>query len=245
MKRAVAPPETLHLKRLTHFLEQPDIGIIDPTPVALARYATALTHPSYLREQAGGESAPSTPDEYERLEFLGDRVLNLVVAGYLFSESYQSEGCMTSRMEVVKNQHLGVIIPSLNIGLSDMILVGRKQMITTRIIAASFEAFIGACYLDAGFEYTRKMILRLMGDEIATFSPDDNYKKILQEEVQKSMGIVPEYVLKERAGPDHRAEFTYQVLLGGKISGEGKGNSKATATQNAARAALRAHGYLP
>ncbi len=245
MDTATATPGARYLGTLVHFLGQPEIGIRNPTPSALARYAAACTHPSYLREQAEANSAPATPDEYERLEFLGDRVLNLVVAGYLFSESNQSEGCMTSRMEVVKNQHLGVIIPSLNIGFYDIIRVGRTQVITTRIIASSFEAFIGACYLDAGFEHTKEMIIRLMGDEIASYTSNDNYKKILQEEVQKTLGIVPEYILKEKSGPYHQPEFTYLVLIDGKVSGEGRGSSKAKATQDAARSALRMLGYQP
>jgi len=231
------------MRALRNFLQQPEIGLSHPTPDALIRYADALTHPSYLRENSRGDGAPSGPDDFERLEFLGDRVLNLVVAQYLFLEGHQSEGDMTSRMEVVKNQHLGAIVPSLAIGFSEMVLVGRNQKKTSRILAASFEAFIGAFYLDKGFESTRAMIMHLMGDEIATFSPDDNYKKMLQEEVQKSMGIIPVYILKEKKGPDHKPEFTYEVILGEKTYGVGSGTSKAMATQDAAHAALHALGY--
>ncbi|MCU0631593.1 MAG: putative dsRNA-binding protein [Methanolinea sp.] len=227
------------------FLQQPSIGCKNPTPEALERYGNALTHPSYIQDHPRKEGASPGTEDYERLEFLGDRVLNLVVAEYLFSDGHQSEGSMTSRMEVVKNQHLGAIVPSLCIGFPEMIQLGRNQERTTRIIAASFEAFMGAYYLDGGLNATRDLIMRLMGDEISSFSPGDNYKKMLQEEVQRYPGILPVYVLREKEGPDHRPVFTYAVLLGGKVYGEGRGHSKARATQNAALAALRALGHSP
>lgn len=226
------------MERIRHFLQQPDIGVVSPSPEALARYASAFTHPSYIREQDPGNNAPLFPDNFERLEFLGDRVLNLVVAEYLFLDGDQSEGAMTSRMEVVRNQHLGAIVPSLGIGFLEMIRAGQNQEKTTRIIAAAFEAFIGAFYLDRGLEPAKLMLMRLIGDEIATFSSDDNYKKLLQERVQKSLQILPEYMLIQKTGPDHCPEFTYQVLLDKEIWGTGTGATKAIATQNAARAAL-------
>lgn len=228
------------MERIRHFLQQPEIGVVSPSPEALARYISAFTHPSCIREQASGDNALPFPDNFERLEFLGDRVLNLVVAEYLFLDGDQSEGAMTSRMEVVRNQHLGAIVPSLDIGFPEMIRAGQNQEKTTRIIAAAFEAFIGAFYLDNGLESTKLMLMRLIGDDIATFSSDDNYKKVLQERVQKSFQILPEYVLIRKIGPDHCPEFTYQVLLDTKILGTGKGATKAVATQNAARAALSA-----
>lgn len=235
-------PEEKRDSDLIELLAHPAIGIFNPSPAAVARYATAFRHPSYIREQPGGTGEAGGPDDFERLEFLGDRVLNLIVAEFLFNEGRMSEGSMTMRMEVVKNQHLGAIVPSLGIGFSAMILVAKRQPKTARIIASSFEAFIGAVYLDAGLERTRVMIMRLMGDELETFSPDDNFKKMLQEKVQKSMKAVPEYVLKGKSGPDHCPEFTYQVFIGKRAFGEGRGRSKAVATQNAALAALHTLG---
>lgn len=236
--KETSPGDTM-VKRLKQFLQQSSIGIDAPTGEDLSRYAGAFTHPSYTRERiAVGEPLPY-PDTFERLEFLGDRVLNLVVAEYLFSDGQQNEGAMTSRMEVVRNQNLGAIVPSLDIGFIDMIVVGQNQKKTTRIIASSFEAFIGAFFLDRGFGETKQMLMRLIGDEIATFSPDDNYKKMLQENVQKSGGILPVYILAEKTGPDHCPLFTYRVMLDTRISGTGTGPTKAVATQNAARDALR------
>lgn len=233
------------MERVRHFLQQPDIGVVSPSPEALVQYARAFTHPSFIREQAPGNPALPLPDNFERLEFLGDRVLNLVVAEYLFLDGDQSEGAMTARMEVVRNQHLGAIVPSLDIGFPEMIRAGQNQEKTTRIIAAAFEAFIGAFYLDNGLESTKLMLMRLIGDDIATFSSDDNYKKVLQERVQKSFQILPEYVLIRKIGPDHCPEFTYQVLLDKKIRGTGRGPTKAVATQNAARDALSALDRTP
>lgn len=233
------PGDTMRA-RLIQFLQQSSIGIDAPSDGALSFYAGAFTHPSYTKERIDREEPLPYPDTFERLEFLGDRVLNLVVAEYLFKDSQQSEGAMTSRMEVVKNQNLGAIVPSLDIGFTDMIVVGQNQKKTTRIIASSFEAFIGAFFLDRGLDDTTQMLMRLIGDEIATFSPDDNYKKQLQEKVQRSMGILPEYILSEKTGPDHCPLFTYHVMLDKRISGTGTGPTKAVATQNAARDALRA-----
>ncbi|OPX73476.1 MAG: ribonuclease III [Methanoregulaceae archaeon PtaB.Bin152] len=232
-------------ERLTAFLKQPSIGCTDPSERALARYSAAFTHQSYLRGTEQQQETPLSCGDYERLEFLGDRVLNLVVAEHLFCTGHESEGNMTSRMEVVKNQNLGAIVPSLGIGFPEMIRVGQHQQRTTRIIAGSFEAFIGAHYLENGLDSTRSMIMRLIGDEIASFSPHHNYKKILQEEIQGSLGILPVYVLHDKKGPDHRPEFVYQVFIGGNLCGEGRGANKAEATQNAAWDALRARGRLP
>ncbi len=232
-------------ERLTAFLNQPWIGCTDPSERTLARYSAALTHQSYLKEIEQQQGTPLSCEDYERLEFLGDRVLNLLVAEHLFFMGHESEGHMTSRMEVVKNQHLGAIVPSLGIGFPEMIHVGQHQQRTTRIIAGSFEAFIGAHYLESGLDSTRRMIMRLIGDDIASFSPHDNYKKILQEEVQGTPGILPVYILHDKKGPDHRPEFVYQVFIGGILCGEGRGGNKAEATQNAARNALRARGRLP
>lgn len=233
------------MERIRHFLQQPGIGVVSPSPEALERYAGAFTHPSYIRERASNDDVLPYPDNFERLEFLGDRVLNLVVAEYLFLDGDQSEGAMTSRMEVVRNQHLGSIVPSLGIGFQEIIRAGHNQEKTTRIIAAAFEAFIGAFYLDWGLEPTKLMLMRLIGDEIATFSSNDNYKKQLQEKVQKSFQILPEYILIRKTGPDHCPEFTYQVLLNKRIWGTGRGATKAVATQNAARDALSALDRTP
>jgi ribonuclease-3 len=148
-------------------------------------------------------------------------------------------------MEVVKNRHLGSIVPSLGIGFEQMIRRGRSQPLTPRIIAGAFEAFIGALYLDAGFDRTREIVLALVGGEIEAFSPDRNYKKILQETVQKQYRILPVYRCVEREGSDHLPLFTYEVLVDGKRVGLGSGASIALATQDAACDGLKNLGRLP
>ncbi|HOT04558.1 MAG TPA: putative dsRNA-binding protein [Methanolinea sp.] len=232
-------------ERLTAFLKQPLIGCTNPSESALARYTAAFTHQSFLKGTGQQQGTPLPCEDYERLEFLGDRVLNLVVAEHLFFMGHENEGSMTSRMEVVKNQNLGAIVPSLGIGFPEMIRVGQHQQRTTRIIAGSFEAFIGAHYLENGLDSTRRMIIRLIGDDIASFSPHHNYKKILQEEIQGSLGILPVYVLHDKKGPDHKPEFVYQVFISGTLCGEGRGANKAEATQNAAWNALQARERRP
>jgi len=211
-------------------------------PESLDLYIQALTHSSYGRDQPTPESG-TCPDN-ERLEFLGDRVLNLIVAEYLFCHFDETEGYLTQRMEVTMNRNLGVLVPSLGLGYEDLILVAENQPLTPGIIADAFEAFIGALYLDRGFDATRNIVLSLISDEIESFSPGKNYKKKLQETVQKQNLPLPVYSLVRKDGLDHRPVFTYRVTAGKNISGVGTGSSKAEATQNAALDALHQMGYF-
>lgn len=211
---------------------------------SLDLYSRALTHSSFSRGESllSGEGAGLVDNE--RLEFLGDRVLNLVVAEYLYRCYDEPEGRLTQRMEVTRNRNLGTLIPSLGIGLEDLILLAANQEITPGIIADAFEAFIGALYLDIGFERTKHVVLFLMGDEIESFSTGKNYKKKLQEILQKQKRPLPVYSLVHKRGMDHEPEFVYTVTVDGGISGEGSGSSKAEATQKAALDILRRMGYL-
>lgn len=211
-------------------------------PESPGLYLQALTHSSYARDQQTPESG-TWPDN-ERLEFLGDRVLNLIVAEYLFCHFDEPEGVLTPRMEVTRNRNLGVLVPSLGLGFEKLILVAENQPVIPGIIADAFEAFIGALYLDRGFDATRDIVLSLISDEIESFSPEKNYKKRLQETLQKQNLPLPLYSLVRKDGLDHRPVFTYRVTAGKNISGEGAGSSKAEATQNAALDALRQMGYF-
>jgi len=224
---------------LFSFLQR--LGIIGNliTPAQLGLYNRAFSHRSYLREcNPHGEFDAINAGDYERLEFLGDRVLNLIIAEYLYKTFNETEGEMTPRMEVARNRNLAAMVPSLGIGFEDLIIVSSKQGITPGIIADAFEAFVGAMYLDIGLDKTRNIVLSLISDEIDVFSTDNNYKKMLQEILQKKKKPLPVYILVRKDGLDHLPTFTYRVCVDEKTCGQGKGRSKAHATQNAAKDAL-------
>ena len=212
---------------------------------SLDLYDRALTHSSFVREKEQFQSQETgSLEDNERLEFLGDRVLNLIVAEFLFCHFDEPEGKLTPRMEFTRNKNLGALVNSMDIGIEDLILVGENQSSTPGIIADAFEAFIGALFLDRGFDKTREVVLSLISDEIESFSPEKNYKKKLQEILQKQNRPLPVYSLIRKRGKDHQPEFTYRVTTDGNISGEGSGSSKAEATQNAALDALRHMGFF-
>ena len=136
---------------LQTFLAQPQIGVTDIPDDVLERYNRAFTHRSYAHENPFG--LLPCPD-YERLEFLGDRILNFIVAEYLLCTLECSEGALSKRMEATKNEHLGTIVPGTGIGLENLILLGVGQPLIPSIIADVFEAFICALYLHLGLGRT-------------------------------------------------------------------------------------------
>ena len=199
---------------------------------ALERYNQALTHRSYGRDKGEGEG------DNERLEFLGDRILNFIVAEYLFEEFPGTEGDLTARMEFTKNRNLAHLIAQSGIGFEDLILIGKGQEVTPRVLAGSFEAFLAAYYLDCGLERTKKLIFRLFPEDTTDFGISTNYKKQLQEFLQKKGLPPPSYELERREGADHRPTFIFLVKSKGVIVGRGSGRTKTEATQDAARKAL-------
>ncbi|MDD1678182.1 MAG: putative dsRNA-binding protein [Methanomicrobiales archaeon] len=212
------------LQLLTH------IGVPDPKDEIIEMCDRALTHRSY----AGWDRS------YERLEFLGDRVLNLVVARFFYENpQILTEGRMSRRMEFTKNRHLGAIIPTLAIGFEDpdLILRGRGTPLTTRIIAGAFEALVGALYLRCGMMMTYSLLEKLLGPELEHFDPDTNFKGILQEHLMKQGKGLPDYQEIDVAGPNNDRTFTYRVIVEGR-TGRGTGRSKTEAQQMAAENVL-------
>jgi ribonuclease-3 len=212
------------------------IGIPDPQEETIELCNRALTHRSY----AGWDHS------FERLEFLGDRVLNLMVARYLYDHpKLFSEGKMSRRMEFTKNRHLGAIIPTCCIDFqnSNLILRGKGTHLTTRIIASAFEALAGALYLRCGMKRTHALLVALLADELEHFDPDTNFKGILQEYLMKRREGVPEYREIAKTGPDNDRVFIYQVAVESKI-GEGKGRSITEAQQMAAWVILKKLGII-
>ncbi len=207
------------------------IGRRSPGTEALSRYHQALIHRSYLQEM---ENSTEGSDN-ERLEFLGDRVLNLIVAEFLFHNIPGSEGDLTTRMEWTKNRNIARVIVATGIGIEELILVGSNQEKTPRIIAGAFEAFVAALYLDLGFSRTGNIIHRILVSDLMEYPQEKNYKKLLQEYLQKRNRPLPVYELKSSEGAPHKPWFCYVVRVEGTVIGKGFGTTKAQATQNAAR----------
>jgi ribonuclease-3 len=197
----------------------------------------ALSHRSWCGEQDG---APSN----ERLEFLGDAVLGVIVAEHSY-RSYPEfpEGKLAKvRAAVVNARVLAEVAEELGIG--DVLLLGRGEESSggrtkASILSDALEAVIGALYLDAGWEATRERVLGLLGSRIARAAsePDDfDHKSRLQEMTVRLGRGVPRYNV-EGSGPDHDRKFEAKVSVGGEWLGVGYGTSKKDAEQDAARAA--------
>jgi len=197
---------------------------------------TALTHPSWAAEHAGAA-------DYERLEFLGDAVLGLVVAERLFlTFPDTAEGELTKRkIAAVSGQRLARAVREREI--SDAILVGHGERDTGRekdsILENVAESIIGAAYLDGGLDAARAVVERLLGDLAALDDlPPADPKSALQELTQaRGLGL-PEYRLVETSGPPHARSFVVEVSVAGNPVSRGSGPSKRAAEKAAARCAL-------
>ena len=198
----------------------------------------ALTHSSFSNEQ----KINRYPD-YERLEFLGDAVLELVSSDYMFHENPRmSEGELTKRRSSI------VCEPALafcarQIGLERFILLGKGEEATggrkrDSIISDVMEAVIGAVYLDSGIEEARNFIRRFILSDLEHKQLFYDAKTFLQEEVQKENCGLLRYELIREEGPEHDKNFVVEALIGDRKAGTGTGHSKKAAEQQAAYAAL-------
>ncbi len=204
---------------------------------------TALTHSSYANELHKGK-------DNERLEFLGDAVLSIVVADYIFHlYGDKTEGDLTKlRASLVCESTLACY--ARQIGLGQKLLLGKGEQNSggndrPSILADAFEAVIAAIYLDGGMEEARRFVLRFTKNEIEhpAVRRTADYKTTLQEIVQQNEGERLEYVLVGESGPDHNKHFVAEVHLNSNVIGKGGGRSKKEAEQQAARAALELMGY--
>ncbi|HQD41198.1 MAG TPA: ribonuclease III [Bacillota bacterium] len=201
----------------------------------------ALTHSSYANEKGLGK------DEYnERLEFLGDAVLEMITSEFLYNEFADcTEGTLTKmRAALVRGKALGQRAREL--GLGDFLQMGKGEdqnggRSRISILADAFEAVIGSIYLDGGYAPAREFVLGYLqasARELAEQSLTGDYKTELQETVQASGHHAVEYRLVDQEGPDHDKTFRVRVLIGDRVYGEGTGKSKKEAEQNAAQKAL-------
>jgi ribonuclease-3 len=201
---------------------------------------TAFTHRSYLNEHK-----KTVKQHNERLEFLGDAVLELVVTEYLYASYDEPEGILTNwRSSLVRTESIGAAATKYE--FEPLLRLSRGEKRGTergraQILANSFEAVIGAIYLDQGYEaakqFITKSILSTFQDILATGSWMDP-KSHLQELAQSRETATPIYKVMNEDGPDHDKVFTVGVYVGGKLRGQGTGPSKQTAQQQAAEAAL-------
>ncbi|EMT46932.1 MULTISPECIES: ribonuclease III [Anoxybacillus] len=200
----------------------------------------AFTHSSYVNEHR-----KRLHEDNERLEFLGDAVLELTVSQYLFEQFPQmSEGELTKlRAAIVCEPSLVMFAHALSFG--ELVLLGKGEELTggrTRpsLLADAFEAFIGALYLDQGMEAVVQFLGKTMFPKIreGAFSHVMDYKSQLQELVQRDGSGVLEYKILQEKGPAHNKEFVSRVSLNGEELGVGVGRSKKEAEQRAAQMAL-------
>lgn len=202
---------------------------------------TALTHRSYVNEHK-----KSVTEHNERLEFLGDAVLELSVTDYLFNNYSDPEGILTSwRAALVRTESIGAAGDALGYEPLVRMSRGEKQGSTRarqQILANAFEAVIGAIYLERGYEaadtFIKKYIISKIDGILESGSWRDP-KSHLQEVSQRIDGHTPIYRVLEEVGPDHDKIFTLGVFVGDKLMGKGTGPSKQNAQQVAARAALK------
>ena len=199
----------------------------------------ALTHSSYASEKV-------LSYDNQRLEFLGDAVIELVVTDYLFNKfKDKTEGEFTAiRASIVQKTTLANAARSIN--LQNYIFLGKGEKESDgnnrdSTLCDAFEAIIGAVYLDGGIEEVRKVFLRITGniiEELSVVAFYSNPKGLLQEMLQKERGIKPVYTIKEVTGPQHVPVFTVELYIGKEKISEGKGNNKKQAEVEAAIGAL-------
>ncbi len=203
-----------------------------------SRLLTAITHSSYANEQ-------KEPPEYnERMEFLGDAVLELVVSDYLYrNHPEKKEGALTKmRAGLVCEPALAACARSLNLG--EYLYLGKGESAAggndrDSILSDAFESVIGAIYLDSGMEAAGTFIRRHLLCEIEDRMLFYDAKTILQEKVQGECGEKPEYILTGTSGPQHQRTFHVKVCVRGKELASGEGHSKKSAEQMAAYLALK------
>ena len=202
---------------------------------------TAFVHRSYLNEHKSSEL-----EHNERLEFLGDAVLELVVTEHLYCEFPNPEGDLTNwRSALVKGTMLAKVAKELDIGKYLFLSHGEEKSGGREkdyLLANTFEAVIGVIYLELGYKKAKKFIdkfLLVRLDEILKTGSHIDAKSKLQEIAQEKVGTTPDYQIQHEEGPDHDKMFTMGAFIGDRMVGKGKGSSKQIAEQVAAEDALK------
>ncbi|TAK13635.1 MAG: ribonuclease III [Anaerolineae bacterium] len=203
-------------------------------------FARALTHRSYLNEN------PEALEDNERLEFLGDAVLDFVVGAWLYNRFPEmSEGDMTRlRAALVRTEALAEFAREVDIGRALRLGRGEEDgggRVRLAMLCAAFEAVVGALYLDSGVYAVEAFMAPLLEhttDHILINHHDRDPKSLLQEWAQANGHRPPLYRIVAEAGPDHEKTFDVEVVVGGEVLGQGQGSSKQAASKVAAQMAL-------
>lgn len=201
----------------------------------------AFVHESYANERKELKLISN-----ERLEFLGDSVLGLVVTEYIYSQYSQAPEGELNRIRAAVVSRPTLAQKAALLGLGDYLLLSKGETAgggreRASLLADAYEALIGVIFLDLGLDQAKKFILSQLKDKIQLAQKNElfrDYKSILQELAQKEYKCCPIYQVVKEEGPDHCKIFSIQVLLNDKILGLGKGKSKKEAEQEAARQAL-------
>ena len=206
----------------------------------ISHLVTALTHRSYVNEHR-----KSTTEHNERLEFLGDAVLELIVTEYLFGNFTEQEGILTSwRAALVRTESIGEA--GARLGYEPLVRMSRGEKqgsdnARSRILANAFEAVTGAIYLDQGYDKAKEFIYENIISKLPAILADESWrdpKSHLQEVAQRIDNHTPQYRVLSESGPDHDKIFDIAVFVGDKQRGQGQGSSKQAAQQEAAKAAI-------
>jgi ribonuclease III len=200
----------------------------------------AFVHSSYVNESPGSQT-----NDNERLEFLGDALLNFIVTEEIYNKfSDLGEGELTEiRISLIRQETLAEIAAGLNLG--DYLYLGKGEEVTggrqkQTNLADTFEALIGAIFLDQGLNSARDFVLDTVAarlKNVGAKGTGQNYKALLQEFTQAKYKLLPIYRLVETSGPDHDKSFSVEVALGDRMLGTGSGKTKRAAEMEAARSA--------
>jgi len=207
----------------------------------------AFIHRSFINENPSAGLSHN-----ERLEFLGDAVLELIVTDFLYKKyPNYTEGELTALRSALVN---AIIISDIasKIGMNDYLLLSKGEAKDTGkarqyILANTYEAYVGAIYLDQGYEIANKFITKSLlphTEKIVSQKLWRDAKSLVQEKAQEFVGITPAYKVLHESGPDHNKHFTVGILFGHDLIAEGKGNSKQEAEQKAAENALKIKNWL-
>ncbi|MFA5076741.1 MAG: ribonuclease III [Patescibacteria group bacterium] len=229
------------MKNLNKFEEKNELKFND-----LNLLRQALVHRSYLNENPDFEL-----DHNERLEFLGDAVLELIVTQYLYNNYPNPEGELTNwRASLVNAKMLAKIAKGLDIDSYLYLSRGESKDGNSKareyILANAFEALIGALYLDQGYDQTKNFIAKKLLPELPYILENQLYKdpkSLFQEIAQEKIGITPHYEVLEETGPDHSRHFVVGIYIEKELIAKGEGSSKQEAQEQAARAGLVAKGW--
>ncbi|HWA32105.1 MAG TPA: ribonuclease III [Candidatus Paceibacterota bacterium] len=207
----------------------------------------AFIHRSYINENPGTGLSHN-----ERLEFLGDAVLELIVTDFLYKKYPEhTEGELTALRSALVN---AIIISDVasKVGMNDFLLLSRGEAKDTGkarqyILANTYEAYVGAVYMDQGYGAAEKFVSDTLlphTEEIVSKKLWRDPKSLVQERAQEHAAVTPSYKVLSESGPDHDKHFTVGIMFGTELVAEGKGKSKQEAEQKAAEAALKARDWL-